>query len=89
MTTKEVLLEEIEQAPDFLLEEVLDFLLFTKSRHTQEQPKPTSPKLPCRPASGRSFLRHAGKWVGSDQEKCLQMVYDSRGEVNFHKHEAF
>jgi hypothetical protein len=32
MNTKEVLLEEIEQAPDFLLEEVLDFLLFTKSK---------------------------------------------------------
>jgi hypothetical protein len=89
MTIKETLLEEIEQAPDFLLEEVLDFLLFTKSRHTLEQLKPTSSKLPYRPASGRSFLRHAGKWAGDDQEKCLQMVYDSRGEVDFHKHEAF
>jgi hypothetical protein len=89
MTTKEILLEEIEQAPDFLLEEVLDFLLFAKSRHTQEQPKITSSKLPYRPASGRSLLRHAGKWAGNDQEKCLQMVYDSRGEVDFYKHESF
>lgn len=32
MKEKEQLLREIEQAPDFLVKEVLDFLLFTKSR---------------------------------------------------------
>ena len=32
MTTKEQLIKEIEQAPDFLIEEVLDFLLFAKAR---------------------------------------------------------
>jgi hypothetical protein len=32
MTPREQLLHEIENAPDFLLEEVLDFLLFTKNR---------------------------------------------------------
>ena len=32
MNEKEQLIREIEQAPDFLVTEVLDFLLFTKSR---------------------------------------------------------
>ena len=32
MNEKEQLIREIEQAPDFLVKEVLDFLLFTKSR---------------------------------------------------------
>ncbi len=32
MTAKEQLLQEIEKAPDSLIEEVLNFLLFTKSR---------------------------------------------------------
>ena len=32
MNDKEQLIREIEQAPDFLVKEVLDFLLFTKSR---------------------------------------------------------
>jgi hypothetical protein len=32
VTPREQLLHEIENAPDFLLEEVLDFLLFTKNR---------------------------------------------------------
>jgi hypothetical protein len=40
MNEKEQLIKEIEQAPDFLVKEVLDFLLFIKSR-TKEL-KPTS-----------------------------------------------
>ncbi|MEQ9233197.1 DUF2281 domain-containing protein [Coleofasciculus sp. E2-BRE-01] len=32
MSAREQLIQEIAQAPDFLVEEVLDFLLFTKSR---------------------------------------------------------
>ncbi len=32
MNEKEQLIKEIEQAPDFLVKEVLNFLLFTKSR---------------------------------------------------------
>jgi hypothetical protein len=34
-----------------------------------------------KPASGRSILRHAGKWVGDDLEECLEMVYETRGKV--------
>ncbi len=32
MSTKEQLLKEIEQSPDYLIEEVLNFLLFVKLR---------------------------------------------------------
>ena len=39
-----------------------------------------------RPASGRSILRHVGKWQGDDFEECLQLVYDSRGNTQFNKH---
>lgn len=35
MTAREQLLLEINSAPDFLLEEVLDFLLFAKTRRQQ------------------------------------------------------
>ncbi len=38
MNEKEQLIREIEQAPDFLVKEVLDFLLFTKSRTKYLQP---------------------------------------------------
>lgn len=36
MTVKEQIIQEIEQVPDFLLSQLLDFLLFIKVRHTEE-----------------------------------------------------
>lgn len=36
MTAKEQLIEELEQTPDFLIEEVLNFLLFIKTRVKQK-----------------------------------------------------
>lgn len=38
MNEKEQLIREIEQAPDFLVKEVLDFLLFTKNRTKNLKP---------------------------------------------------
>ena len=40
MTTKEKLLQEIEQSPEPLLQEVLNFLLFTKSTRYSQPQKP-------------------------------------------------
>ena len=37
MTLKEQLLQEIEQAPDPLISQLLDFLLFIKERHLEEE----------------------------------------------------
>jgi hypothetical protein len=36
MTVKEQLIQEIEEVPDLLLEELLDFLMFIKTRRVQE-----------------------------------------------------
>ncbi len=36
MTVKEQLINEINHFPEILLDEVLDFLLFVKIRHTEE-----------------------------------------------------
>ena len=41
MSTKELLLQELEQSSDDLLEEVLNFLLFTKQR---QQPQSFTPQ---------------------------------------------
>ncbi|MBS3030620.1 MAG: hypothetical protein HCA25_27275 [Dolichospermum sp. DET50] len=39
MTAKQELIKEISQAPDFLIEEVLNFLLFIKNRFKQRIPE--------------------------------------------------
>jgi hypothetical protein len=36
MNTKDILLREIEQVPEFLLTEVLDFLQFIKAKHLEQ-----------------------------------------------------
>lgn len=36
MSTKDLLLKEIEQTPDYLLAEILDFVQFIKNRHLQK-----------------------------------------------------
>jgi hypothetical protein len=36
MNTKQKLIEEIEQTPDIIIEEVLNFLLFTKSKYQEK-----------------------------------------------------
>jgi hypothetical protein len=41
MTVREQLIQEIEQAPESLVEEVLHFLLFIKTRLTQRAAKPS------------------------------------------------
>ena len=48
----------------------------TKEPESNEAP-------PFRPASGRSLLRHAGTWAGDDFEECLQLVYDTSGQIKF------
>jgi hypothetical protein len=46
MTIKEQLIQEIEQVPDSLLEEVLNFLLFVKTRLAQRTSKVAPSPLP-------------------------------------------
>ena len=48
MTIREQLLREINTAPDFLIEEVLDFLLFVKMRRQQTvHPVDAAEAIPC------------------------------------------
>jgi hypothetical protein len=37
MSTKDIIIREIEQTPEIILEEKLDFLLFLKSKHQHEK----------------------------------------------------
>jgi hypothetical protein len=37
MSTKDLLLKEIEQTPDYLLAEILDFVQIIKNRHLQKK----------------------------------------------------
>ena len=74
MTLKEQLVQEIESMTEGQLRVALT---------TIREIKLNKVKLPRRKGSGRSILRHSGRWVGRDLKTCLQAVYDSRGLTEF------
>lgn len=80
MKTKQILLQEIESMSEAELNEML--ILVEKMKKESNVNK-SNLTLPDRQGSGKSILRHAGKWVGDDFQECLQMVYDSRGMAKF------
>lgn len=68
MTAREQLLQEIEQAPDFLIEELLDFLLFAKMRRIQD----TTPLERDRSeAVGNAMLKLLEKFPLTEAESAL------------------
>ncbi|MGI0481574.1 hypothetical protein ACN4EE_12375 [Geminocystis sp. CENA526] len=80
MTTKQILLQEIESMSEEELNEIL--ILVEKMKQESNANKSNSTQFD-RQGSGKSISRHAGKWVGDDFQECLQMVYDSRGVAKF------
>ncbi len=87
MTTKELLIQEIETLPPELLTEALDLIRSIKHNYTKK--KSDKEQLTYRPASGRSILRHAGTWSGDNFEECLQSVYATRGKAKFDDENPF
>ncbi|MBL1179314.1 DUF2281 domain-containing protein [Pantanalinema sp. GBBB05] len=62
MSTKDSLLQELEQLPEFLLEEILDFVQFVKAKHVSEK-------------FGNSFLSETvlGKdWLNPEEDEAWQ-----------------
>ncbi len=45
MNAREAVMEEIRTAPEPVVEEVLDFVRFLKSKPAAEQPSPTTPRV--------------------------------------------
>lgn len=78
MSAREQLLNAIAQAPEPLIEEVLDFLLFAQARH---YPKLDVSKQPAakRQWSPHFFERTAGVWQGDP------LVREEQGQQAEHK----
>ncbi|BDA75440.1 hypothetical protein CAL7716_096060 [Calothrix sp. PCC 7716] len=89
MTTKELLIQEIENLQPELITQALQLIRSIKVDAKRElEAKPAESgllndstqtfngkeKITYRPASGRSILRHAGTWQGDDYKECLESV---------------
>jgi hypothetical protein len=50
-----------------------------------EKPQSSSEQMPTplSHSTAESLLKYAGTWEGEDFEECLQLVYDTRGQIEF------
>lgn len=74
MTEKEILIQEIESMTEVQLAEVINLVRSLKAKEARP---------PHRQGSGKSVLRHTGRWVGDDLQSSLEMVSASRGFAEF------
>lgn len=49
----------------------------------KSQSSSTETPTPLSHSTAKSLLKYAGTWEGNDFEECLQLVYDSRGQIEF------
>lgn len=85
MNPKEQLIQELDNLPNSVLIEALDFVHFLKQKYSLKNNKMNSGEIQSEstPLEKKSFLKYAGKWEGDDGEKCLKQIYNSRGLVEF------
>ena len=87
-TIKQLLIAAIENAPEPILEQTLDYLEYLKTKINTSAIKSNS--IPgkdgepiLRGSKAKDLLQFGGTWQGDDFEKCLQLVYDTRSEAKF------
>jgi hypothetical protein len=85
MTTKELLIQEIESLPPELLTEALNLIVEIKTSHTKKQfnQEKQSSTNKLRGSTAEDLLEFAGTWEGDDIRECLQLVHDTRMPLEF------
>ncbi|KYC35445.1 hypothetical protein WA1_06355 [Scytonema hofmannii PCC 7110] len=84
---RERLLTAIDNTPEPILEEVLSYLEYLKTKHNGSPNKPASTSQESEPilrgSKAKHLLKFAGTWQGDDFEECLQLVYNTRSQSEF------
>ncbi|MBE9003469.1 DUF2281 domain-containing protein [Fortiea sp. LEGE XX443] len=90
MTIKEQIKQEIEKIPEPLLQEILDFIQFLQAKHQPENislNNQISQQIIAADtltnSTAEDLLEFVGSWEGSDIRECLQLVHESRLQLEF------
>ncbi|MEC4986528.1 MAG: hypothetical protein SAJ37_10510 [Oscillatoria sp. PMC 1068.18] len=82
MTVREKLLQEIAQSSDAFVEEVLNFVLFTKSRRSETSPNSQQLENKFTLADLQQHTQQTLKEAGYDtREKIVQLVQEIKQEM--------
>jgi hypothetical protein len=87
-TIKQNLIAAIENTPEPILQQTLDYLEYLKTKINASAIKSSSIPVKdgepiLRGSKAKDLLQFAGTWQGDDFKKCLQIVYDTRSEAKF------
>ncbi|MEC4812107.1 MAG: hypothetical protein SAK29_02325 [Scytonema sp. PMC 1069.18] len=84
---RERLLTAINNTPEPILEEVLSYLEYLKTKHNSSPNKPANTSVESEPilrgSKAKHLLKFAGTWQGDDFLECLQLVYNTRSQSEF------
>jgi len=87
-TIKDKLHIAIESTPEPILEQVLDYLEYLKTRATSSTSQSSEVLIQdgepiLRGSKAQDLLKFAGTWQGEDFEECLELVYKTRSQAEF------
>jgi hypothetical protein len=84
---REQLERAIANTPEPILEEVLNYLEYLKTKHNGTSIKPANTSVEVEPilrgSKAKDILKFAGTWQGDDFLECLQLVYNTRSQSEF------
>ena len=83
MTTKELLIQEIESLPPELFAQALDLIRAIKTNHTEKelQGHTRSSQEDFHGSTAQDLLEFAGTWEGDDIRECLGLVHNTRIKI--------
>jgi Protein of unknown function (DUF2281) len=85
MTTKEQITQKLEELPEPMLQEILNYVQLLQAKHDKQNQVELANDNPSN-STGESLLNHLktiGNWQGDDFQECLESVISSRGKANF------
>lgn len=75
--------EIVTHTPELSGRRVRVIVLSNETESSSPETETPTPKVQSTAASLLDYANVAGTWEGDDFEECLQMVYDTRSQIEF------
>ncbi|MBW4671729.1 MAG: DUF2281 domain-containing protein [Cyanomargarita calcarea GSE-NOS-MK-12-04C] len=85
MTIREQITQKLEELPEPMLQEILDYVQLLQAKYDKQNQVKLDNDNPSN-STGESLIAHLktiGNWQGDDFKECLESVISSRSKANF------